>query len=703
MIKNLFRQHGGWLTGLILGLVAFLLVIPVNIVDPANIGWLGIHEDTRTYFLGWDFFRRSPWQYPISANPYYGMDIAGSIFMTDTIPLLAIPLKAFDAVLPTIFQYHGIWLLGCFLLQGVLGWRLASLVTNVFWIRGCVTVLFLFQLPFLSRALGHLPLMAHFLILAALLICIRKHERFQAFWLIIIACAACINAYILLMLLALWFSDLLRRGFQNSTPRKKLFLESIFVLGTAVFFCWQVGYFSVGGGVSAAGNPYGLYRFNLISPIDPNGWSRLIKDFPGGPGDGEGFAYLGLGYIFLILAAGFSVAFGGLKWRELPGNRFLVAVLLLLTIYAITNNIGFSSYSFVIPLPEFLSKFTSVFRAAGRLVWPALYFLLFVVCFVVGARYSRKSGIAIFSIAALLQVFDTSAGWLPVKAQVASAQSSGWNLGLKDSFWETAGRRYQAVRRLPAGNVTPEWSVFGAYANSYHMKTDSIYLARVNYDRLNELNNSNLEMIDSGSYQKDTLYIVSNQILPRVLKSIKPNEDFIGAVDDYVVIAPGWKRDGLPVTHEISADSFVKPVVRGAEYQMTSLKSEGIRTLFDGWDREIGEGGVWSSGGRSLLEFPLGSADFNAIEITGTPLVSAVRPVLQFQLSVNGAAARDIALDGHSPAFTLQLTPFEKAAIARDRLVGITFSYKDPTSPKAIGINGDERIISFAVKQVRFE
>jgi hypothetical protein len=104
-----------------------------------------------------------------------------------------------------------------------------------------------------------------------------------------------------------------------------------------------------------------------------------------------------------------------------------------------------------------------------------------------------------------------------------------------------------------------------------------------------------------------------------------------------------------------------------------------------------------------LLEFPLGTADFNAIEITGTPLVSAARPILQIQLSINGAAARDIALDGHNPAFTLQLTSSEKSAIARDGLVKIEFSYADPTSPKAIGINGDERIISFAVKQVRFE
>ncbi|MEG2569151.1 MAG: WG repeat-containing protein, partial [Acinetobacter sp.] len=213
----------------------------------------------------------------------------------------------------------------------------------------------------------------------------------------------------------------------------------------------------------------------------------------------------------------------------------------------------------------------------------------------------------------------------------------------------------------------------------------------------------NNEMIIDGDYKRDTLYIISNQILPRVLKSIKTDEDFIGVVDGYIVLAPGWKRDGLPLTNEIDTDNFVKPAVRGAEYQMTSLKAEGIRTLFDGWDREIGDGGVWSSGGRSLLQFPLGTADFNAIEVTGTPLVSAVRPMLQIQLKVNGAAARELMLDGHNPAFMLQLTSSEKAAIARDKSVEIEFSYKDPTSPKAIGINGDERIISFAVKQVRFE
>ena len=124
------RPSFSWLIGLLIGLAAFWVVIPTNVIDPGNIGWLGIHEDTRTYFLGWDFYRKSAWQWPISGNPDYGMEIAGSIFMADTIPLLAIPFKLLHELLPTTFQYHGLWLVACFALQGVFGWKLASLVNR---------------------------------------------------------------------------------------------------------------------------------------------------------------------------------------------------------------------------------------------------------------------------------------------------------------------------------------------------------------------------------------------------------------------------------------------------------------------------------------------------------------------------------------------------------------------------------------------
>ena len=86
----------------------------------------------------------------------------------------------------------------------------------------------------------------------------------------------------------------------------------------------------------------GIDVSDLLSPIDSNGWSLLLKDIPGGPGDGEGFTYLGLGFIFLLIAAALSFAQGSApeKTSKLPGNPYLIAVLLVFVIYAITNFIG---------------------------------------------------------------------------------------------------------------------------------------------------------------------------------------------------------------------------------------------------------------------------------------------------------------------------------------------------------------------------
>lgn len=699
----IYNRILAWLPGVFIGLLAFIIVIPTNIVDPANIGWLGIHEDTRTYFLGWDFYRKSPWQWPISFNPHYGMEIAGSIFMTDTIPLLAIPLKAFHNQLPTVFQYHGLWLLACFALQGFFGWKLSTFITSSRWQRIAITTLFLFQLPFLSRALGHLPLMGHFFILASLLICLQKREHFSFYWIPIIVGAACTNAYLLLMTLGLWFSDCIRRHVSPPIKWRSLSLETSALLAITLFFCWQVGYFSVGGGVSAAGNPYGLYRFNLLSPIDSNGWSWLLKDIPGGAGDGEGFTYLGLGFIFLVLAALLSLAQAKpIHSNKIPGNIYLIIVLLAFTAYAITNHIGIGPYSIVIPFPESFSKFTSIFRGAGRLVWPALYFSLVMVSFVICRNYTERAAAIIFGLAVALQIADTSAGWAPQKSQVAQAQSNAWQLGLNSRFWEEAGKHYKALRRIPAGNVTSDWSVFAAYADSHDMQTDSVYLARVNYSQLSDINLRNQRRVEQGDYEPDTLYIISNQMLAAVLKNFKADQDLLTTADGYIVIAPRWyARTHMPID-AITPSNFMDAARHGSSFEMTSFNAPGIRSLFAGWDSEIGAGGVWSSGTSSTLHFPVAVVDFDTIEVTGTPLVSPVRPFQTIHISINGESGRTIRLNGAQPAFTLNLSSSEKKAVLRESKLTIALTFDNPLSPKALGINNDERLISFAIKRVSF-
>lgn len=91
--------------------------------------------DPATHWLGWQFFRQAPLlQWPLGANRAYGMEIGSSIVFTDSIPIMAFIFKPFSAWLPETFQYIGIWVLLCFMLQAYFAWKLLSLITPNRWL-----------------------------------------------------------------------------------------------------------------------------------------------------------------------------------------------------------------------------------------------------------------------------------------------------------------------------------------------------------------------------------------------------------------------------------------------------------------------------------------------------------------------------------------------------------------------------------------
>src|SRR6476469_3453542 len=75
--------------------------------------------------LGWMFYRDAPWGLPPGASPHLGLELSSSIALVDGLPLLAIPFKLIGPLLPRPFQYWGDWWLACFVLQSVIGYRLA--------------------------------------------------------------------------------------------------------------------------------------------------------------------------------------------------------------------------------------------------------------------------------------------------------------------------------------------------------------------------------------------------------------------------------------------------------------------------------------------------------------------------------------------------------------------------------------------------
>ena len=160
-----------------LGLLTFFLIVGWPPLQFGNIAWFQQNDDSVAHYLGWLFFRDSPWSFPMGANPNYGIEIASSIFFSDSIPLFAFIFKPFSSLLPETFRYVGLWLLFCFVAQSWFAWRIIGLITQDVVVKVCATGLFLFSPPMLNRIGAHDSLVAHWLILAALYLCLGKNKR----------------------------------------------------------------------------------------------------------------------------------------------------------------------------------------------------------------------------------------------------------------------------------------------------------------------------------------------------------------------------------------------------------------------------------------------------------------------------------------------------------------------------------------------
>ena len=214
--NNLQKISGAWWS-ILLGFLAFLLITGGKILWPTNTDWLMMEGDPAQHWLGWQFFRYSPLlQWPMGANPDFGMEIGSSIVFTDSIPLLAFIFKPLSAFLPDTFQYMGLWILICFSLQSFFAWKLLSLFTQDKWLPLIGSVFFTIAPVCLWRLAIHNALFSQWILLAGLYFYFTKNFSIVR-WIGLLAVAALIHAYLLLMVLAIWSADLIQRCWLKQT------------------------------------------------------------------------------------------------------------------------------------------------------------------------------------------------------------------------------------------------------------------------------------------------------------------------------------------------------------------------------------------------------------------------------------------------------------------------------------------------------
>lgn len=685
------------------GLSAFFLVVGHRVLIPTNITWLE-QGDPAQYYLGWLFFRHADWTFPLGLNPDYGLEFGNAIAYSDSNPLLAIFFKLFSSFLPEPFQYFGLWLLACFILQAWFGWKLASLVTNNTFIKVLISGFFVFSPSMFMRLNGHFTLVGHFLILAALYLTLRKNSSHRLLpWAILLMGTAMIHAYLLAMVSLFWLVDLADRTRRKEITFSSVPREMIIIMIFTAFTCWQAGYFSVIHGLNAEG--FGFYRMNLLSIIDSDAKSYIIKGIANaGKGEYEGYNFLGLGGILLLLFALCSLFSGNvdMNTEAIKKRQWLLTALILLFLFSLSNVVGIGPIELKLQIPKELQKALNIFRASGRMFWPVYYMIFFACIYIIVHSHKKRYVVVILSVILVVQITDSSAGWLNDKKRLMAEPSSVWKTPLTHPFWGDAATTYKKLKIVPPGNVRPDWQKFAYYAGSHGMATNAVYLARVDKSALEQAQKDSDNAFRSGNYDPEALYILQDN--PSDM-SLGNKDNLFAIIQGYTVFAPGWNN-----THTGKSSTYKKsdlpvntagdiPILLKGEKLFFSAAGNGLMFLRKGWS-QAEEWGVWSNGNYAELVLSV-PASTQGFVLDANSFVDMALPKQQIEILINRNSVAKVQLKTYfNNSIDVHIPETIKKQLSSSRPLTVSFILPDAARPIDINGNKDSRNIALGLKSI---
>jgi hypothetical protein len=694
---------------LLMGLSAFIATVGLGILNPRNVSWLLADFDMTLEYLGWAFYRHGPWTFPIGLNPNFGLDISSSIIYSNSMPLFAMVFKPFSGLLGEPFQFWGLWILLCFVLQAWMAWLLLGLITKDLWIKTFATGLLLFSPPMFSQIGFHNSTIGHFPILAAIYLILRSTQNKRVlWWSILLPCTLMIHPYTFAMLVALWLADLLDKlAIQKKLSILQVLLEMVCAFSTTIFIAWQAGYFM---NVSPGETGFGTYRMNLLALFDPSGfdaanWSFLYS-LPSVRSNNnyEGFVYLGLGLIAVLLISLPMMA----KYRDkfielLRGHVFIFLCLICLTLFALSNNIGIGSWTFSIPLTPKLFSIASILRASARMFWPVFYVIALAGIYFLIKGYSKKIATAILGIALVIQIIDTSGAWLEIKNKINHPGPQPV-LSLSDPFWADAAKHYKKVVRVPAWNEQAIWEKFANYAAQNQLGTNSVFMGRVDQQKIERSNQKLKEMLAQGKFEPDTLYIVEDNYVPQFVTTMNPQTDLLARFNEINVFAPGWKscqsclkiNEAAQINPSISNDRLTRI---GERINLSRFGKYAKVYLGGGWS--VPENwGVWSLDKKASITLPLPAQTPKKLLIDAQAFIGGSQNAQDVEIWINGVLQAKVTL---LKRFGNEIeVPLPPSALNSEKLK-VDFVFPTAVSPNALGIGIDERPLAVGLEAVTYK
>lgn len=500
------------------GAAFFVWVGGIRAIAPTEVGWT-MRLDWQWHFLGWHFFRHEPWHLPPGRIDGYFTPLGTAIGFTDAIPLAAFVFKPFASALPMPFQYLGLWLLLCFVLQGAFGvWlvRLWSRDTTAQILGGALFVL----VPTLVGRVGHAALSSHWLLLWALWIYVRAdRDPAHAPWThaaAIGAIAGLVHPYLAVMALVMFGATALRLMVDVralGVPRLARLLAAIVVLPTLLVVAgwWASGLFTVRDIRDLAAEGLSRYSMNVLAIVTPSGSSSLLPELPSidEVQAFEGFQYLGVGLLALIVVAGIvRLRRGGTDIRTLWPLAVVCAVM---AIYALSPRVTFGAQVIADVHLPWLER-VSMFRATGRFFWPAAYLLMVLALATLASRLRASTFAALMAVFVALQAVDLHPRHAALRAGHLDPALYTWPQPLTSGIWEVALPHYDHVVLYPPPHCAPPPTSFegAAYLAGLHGLTiNDALVARFSVGSMHRACQALARAMQAGDVDGRTLYLMS--------------------------------------------------------------------------------------------------------------------------------------------------------------------------------------------------
>ncbi len=434
----------------------------------------------------------------------------------------------------------------------------------------CASLLLVTAPVLTKRVFYHTALSAHFLILSAILIVIYKNElgnwMQRALFVTLVLLCTLINAYYIPMVMGVYGCSILygflirHRHSQQLIDRDRDIhikftpevtdlrrtahgwfgdLVALFISGGVALLCGAIlGMF--GGGVSSSAENMENVSYNLNGLFNPHNDILIhLKDMPlydyrskesyslffkgfgvYTPWQSEGFSYLGLGVIVLVILV-VVTACRDVKTGILDINIKMVesvvvfGLVFLLLAMGPMGTLG-SHKLYHIPWPDYIYRILSVFRTTGRFIWVVYFGIIALV--VMYATWSKQRTLLLaLVLCTILQLVDISPSLIrkhDVYAGVSTSDTYENELEASEAF-SYLGQQCDEILFVDpttAIRMRPYWStVFEEYAVKNNMSMNAAYCSRDTTAMADAYSDENLKKRKSGERFPDILYVFINE------------------------------------------------------------------------------------------------------------------------------------------------------------------------------------------------